>query len=489
MDVYTQAISEFCNNIDNIVFLLDKNLNISYVNPAAESFFDQKNEKFTSQPFLQIIKTLVNETPFTKATFEATRLPQSFKSIINNKGSNPFHIHWHVSIIHSETTPTLYTILGNIISADKHNLGSNLKSLANFMPGDLYWKNKAGEYLGCNQTVLDKLKVKSISSIIGKTDEDLWPETAKAIRENDLIVMESKKPFTTEETIQIPDQPEMIFATIKAPLLDKNNQVIGIIGNSLDITAQKNAEKNLKHAKELAERNNQLKTEFIHNTQHDIRTPLSGIYGCSEILMSEEQDPEKKSLLQHIQQATQCVLDYCSDIVEFSKMDSGTIPICIKPIDYQTLLNKVITLEKPALTVKNLDFSLHYDIEEEAIITSDSFRLERILINLISNAIKFTFEGSITLHTWIEKKTLCICIKDTGIGIPKNQQDIIFDIFVRLTESDSSPFDGQGLGLSLVKRFVSDLSGKIDVDSEEAKGSTFIISLPMSDVTEAATAA
>lgn len=121
---------------------------------------------------------------------------------------------------------------------------------------------------------------------------------------------------------------------------------------------------------------------------------------------------------------------------------------------------------------------------DEAAITTDGFRLERILINLISNAIKFTLEGSITLRTWLENNTLCLCVKDTGIGIPKNQQDIIFDIFVRLTISDSSPFEGQGLGLNLVKRFVDDLSGKISVESEENEGSAFTIRLPMAEIAQ-----
>ena len=464
MDVYAQAISEFCKNIDHLVFLLDETFTIIYINPAVETFFDIKTKNTVKQPFLKEIKLLLKHSLFTETVFQIGNLPNHFKSLAYNHTDNPFYIHWHISLISQKPSSTLYTVLGNITFADKDNLANNLVNLANLMPGDLYWKNQEGAYLGCSQALLDKLNFTSVSDVIGKTDADLWPETAKSIRENDLAVMESKKIAITEETIQIPHQPAMTFISVKAPLLNKNNGLIGVIGNSLEITAQK---------KELEERNNQLKNQFIHNTQHDIRTPLSGIYGCSEILMLDEKDPRKKELLRHIQEATQCVLDYCEDIITFSKMDSGTVPLHIRAIDYIALLNKVITLEKPALKMQNLDFSLQYDIDANEIITSDSFRLERILINLISNAIKFTPQGSITVHTWT--------VKDTGIGIPKNQQDIIFDIFVRLTESDSSLFKGQGLGLSLVKKFVNDLSGEIKVDSEEGKGSTFILQLPMDE--------
>ena len=482
MEVCAQDIRAFSNNIDGLVFLLDKNLKIFHINPPVENFFDIENKQVVARSFLEEAERLLGPLPFKEAAFHTHTFPDHFTSVTPNHAGTTFQIQWSISRITLSPNATLYAILGNVASTNKYNLASNLLNLANLTPGDLYWKNKKGEYLGCNDAVLAKLNFTSVSDIIGKTDADLWPDNAQTLRENDLAVMEGKGISITEETIQIPGQPEMIFTSVKAPLLDKNNQLIGVIGNSLEITAQKKAEEQLKHAKELAERNSQLKTEFIHNTQHDIRTPLSGIYGCSELLMLDEKDPKKREVLQHIQAATRCVIDYCASILEFSKLESGKLPVRVEPLDYLAFLEKVITLERPALHAKNLAFSLHYDIEEGTVVATDSFRLERILINLISNAIKFTPEGSITLHTWLEDHTLCLCIKDTGIGIPQKQQTIIFDIFVRLTISDSSPFEGQGLGLSLVKQFVDDLSGSITVESEENKGSAFTVRLPMSEV-------
>lgn len=479
MNPYYEIVSTFCDHLKELLFLVDENLTVFYVNPAIENFFSIPRSEIENQDFIAITQRLFKKSPFSPDLFNSLITKHDFLSIAHNAEKEAFYIHWHFSTLHLQPYPKIYNIVGNLVSFKNQNLHSNLLNLANFMPGDLYWKNKEGYYLGCNQAMLEKLNLSSVTEIVGKKDEDLWPDTADSLRKNDLKVMENKRISSLEEIVQIPNQPEMIFTTVKAPLFNKNNQVIGIIGNSLDITKQKAIQKQLESAKKLAEINNKLKTEFIHNTQHDIRTPLSGIYSCSQLLMLSEEDPERKNLLQQIQNAVQCVMDYCQSIVEFSKLESDHIPILLKSFNYPDLLKKVIDLEKPALYAKKLAYTLDYNIPPNTPIITDSFRLERILVNLISNAIKFTHHGSIDISTWLKDDELYICIKDTGIGVPKNKQAIIFNTFVRLSESDLSPFKGQGLGLSLVKQFTEDLSGKITIDSEVNKGSAFTVCIPL----------
>ena len=345
-----------------------------------------------------------------------------------------------------------------------------LKDLLDKITVHYWWKDKDGKYLGCNKNVISLLGLKSQDEILGKTDHEMvWHEDADKLVYNDQVVMNSAKPCTQEERVIIGNKKALFFLVSKAPYRDQNGNIIGTIGASMDITALKETE--------------QLKTEFIRNMEHDIRTPLSGILGLSTHLWEKETVPEKKELLGMLVQASQELLDYSNQILDFSKIDSEVSQVIDKKFDIFNLIKKVISVEKPIATFKKLKLIFNNDPKIPRIIIGDSYRIYRILINLISNAIKFTTEGSVELRTQLvqdKQRQILIrfIVKDTGIGISREKQDFIFERFSRLSPSNKGLYKGIGLGLRVVKQFMEDMNGEIDLMTREGKGTEFICTIP-----------
>lgn len=348
------------------------------------------------------------------------------------------------------------------------------------LPGHVYWKNKEGIYLGCNHGQAITLGFKSAEEVIGKTDFDLlWgQEFARTYRKNDLRIMETGESEVVEETALIHGK-KTIYLSQKVPLTDLNNEVIGILGISLDITRQKEIEQKIIAAKEEAESANILKSEFIHNMEHDIRTPFSGILGLAKILDTNESNIEKKQIISDIYYCAEELLNYCCSILDFSRIESGVLPILHKKFDLNGLINGIVHIEVPAAKMKNLEFIIDKDTALPQFIIGDEYRLKRILINLLSNAIKFTNQGFVRLAVKIFKKTnnqiiLRFVVEDSGIGIPSYKIDSLYEKFTRINPSNLGLYKGQGLGLRIVKQFVDEMEGEIETKTILEKGSNFI---------------
>lgn len=367
-------------------------------------------------------------------------------------------------------------LLRPIFTEPQNNVLNYLDNIINAIPGSVYCKDKDGVYLLCNNAVLEKGDLKSKSNIIGKTDFDVWPQHAEVLRQHDKEVVEFGKTLNLEEKVTLPDGKNMYFASIKMPLRDQSGNIVGVVGNSLDITE-------LKEAKEKAEQANIIKTEFIHNMEHDIRTPFSGIYALALLMHEEETDPQKKEYLGEIAQAGKELLDFCNTILDFTKIEMGTLPILHKKFNLPELLEKVIAMERPAVRYKNLFMNIERDPNLPMWVIGDEHRLLRILINLLSNSIKFTKVGHISLSVNVirsddKRVFLQFNVEDTGSGIPEEKQTFIYEKFSRLTPTNKNRYSGIGLGLITVKQFVHELGGEIEVKSEINKGTLFSILLP-----------
>jgi signal transduction histidine kinase len=243
-------------------------------------------------------------------------------------------------------------------------------------------------------------------------------------------------------------------------------------------------EKELNLAKEKAELANQTKTEFIRNLEHDIRTPLSGIKSVTKYLETIETDPKKKEFLSDIEIATNELLNYLDNIVEFSQINTGTAPLILKEFDLEQVLKGIINIELAAAKDKRLDLMLNYEEHMPKKVIGDRFRLHRMLLNLLNNAIKFTDHGFVKINVNVAKcmpnneVILRIAVEDTGIGIAKKNYEIIYDKFTRCDPSNKGIYKGTGLGLWIVKQFIQDLRGEIHLESELGKGSVFTCLLP-----------
>lgn len=376
---------------------------------------------------------------------------------------------------------------------DVFNALNNTTELALFnivanMPGHVYWKDVNGVYLGCNDRQAKSLGFESADSVIGKTDFDLpWAAgVAKKFRANDLDVMQTGQPRAVEEPSQMEGR-EVIVLSQKAPLKDRHGHVLGVLGISFDITERKKMEKELRIAKEKAEVASLAKTEFIANMGHDIRTPLTGIIGFSRFLEDEIQDPEEKDCAKQIYQSGEQLLGLLDGVLDLITADSTNEEhVEHQPFDVQRVIQDVLELERPAVKANHLDIKMHYDPNIPKYLVGDRMKLHRILLNLTGNAIKFTNEGYIELGAQLlehnnEMATLEFSVKDTGIGIPKELQEKVFERFFKVSPSYKGIYSGNGIGLHIAQKYVDLLHGKIRLTSEVGVGTTFsfVLSLPI----------
>ncbi|MEG1635289.1 MAG: ATP-binding protein, partial [Rikenellaceae bacterium] len=258
---------------------------------------------------------------------------------------------------------------------------------------------------------------------------------------------------------------------------DENGDVCTIIGSSLDTTKRKNMEQDLMAAKEKAEESNRLKSAFLANMSHEIRTPLNAIVGFSGILASTNDIKEKKEYVDIIENNNTLLLQLISDILDLSKIEAGTLEFVFSDVDLNSLFTEIECTSR--LRLKNDMVSLYFgDRLDECVIHTEKNRLLQVITNFVSNAIKFTEEGSITLGYKLRNDYLYFYVKDTGCGIPADQIKYIFGRFVKL----NSFAQGTGLGLSICETIIDRLGGKIGVESKVGKGSTFWFTLPYAPV-------
>jgi signal transduction histidine kinase len=300
---------------------------------------------------------------------------------------------------------------------------------------------------------------------------------------NDKEVMRLGKARRGEEQITSKTGKVFTFMVIKVPLRDEDGNIIGTVGNSIDITNQKKAEKDLIKAKEQAEEANLSKANFLATVSHELRTPLNGILGISDILSRETLSPSQKELIKDIQTSGKNLLELVNDILDFSKLEIGKMVLEVKPFNPKKLVQDIIANIMHQIANKEIKILAKYDAEVPDEVLGDQLRTMQILVNLIGNSIKFTEKGHIKIKVVLTSKTnnravIDFVIQDTGIGIPKNKLNKIFDRFMQVEAKYNRRFGGVGLGLSICKQLVEMMEGDISVRSKLNRGSEFKVTIP-----------
>ena len=374
---------------------------------------------------------------------------------------------------------------------DKHNNSERLiELLFNSMPFSyVFWKNTKGIYKGTSSNQL-KLFGLNRDEVIGKTIFEILEDydSAKAIDDIDNKVMQNGIPQELEESITMANGEVKVFLSQKQPIRDDQGIIIGMIGFSLDITERKKLENELKIAKEKAEAASQAKSEFLANMSHDIRTPLSGMIGLSGILEDEVSEIKQKEHAHMLNISGEQLLSLLNSVLDI--VASGTIQdkkLNLVEFDLEEMLHNIFELELPAIQVKSITIKLEMDDNIPKVIESDKSKVYRILLNLVSNAIKFTTEGSVTLKASLLEQErssplLRFDVTDTGIGIAEEDKDKIFETFFRASPSYEGKYEGHGVGLSIVKKYIEALQGTIEVQSKRNKGTTISVTIPFRPV-------
>jgi len=346
------------------------------------------------------------------------------------------------------------------------------------MPNNVYWLDKDCVLMGGNDNIAHMFGLNNHSELAGLTYAEMarlanWNEgQADSFRQVELEVMHTGiGKYNTHEPPVIINGEKRYYISTKIPLYNIKNEVIGVVGTSVDITE-------LKKAKEQAEAANQLKTEFIQNMQHDIRTPISGIWSLMQDMASARDLNTFRNTMPFAEKAADQLLELCNEVLDFESVGYGNKPLYTHKFSLIDLAHGVINLNSVAAIVHHTTLALDIEPQVPDIIKGDDYRLRKILINLVGNAVKFTERGEVTLSIRCLEQanrqvSLRFAVTDNGIGIPPDQIDTIFEKFTRLNPSNTGKFKGSGLGLHIVKQFTEEMKADLDVTSAPGHGSTF----------------
>ncbi len=273
-------------------------------------------------------------------------------------------------------------------------------------------------------------------------------------------------------------------------IFNKGGKAIRMVGANIDVTYMKEYQEKLKTEKQMAEKANLAKSDFLAHMSHEIRTPLTAISGISEIFLKDKNNLNDKQaqLARTLHSSTSTLKDLVNDILDFSKIESGELDMNEENFELEALFHQVISIMSVNARSKGLEFSFDYAPVKDKNFYGDKMRLRQILINLIGNAIKFTEKGAVTVKAYAEKsdgkEILRIDVKDTGIGIAQENFDVVFERFKQGDSSVSRKYGGTGLGLSISHNLATLMQGHISLQSELGKGSAFILRLPFREVSD-----
>jgi len=313
--------------------------------------------------------------------------------------------------------------------------------------------------------------------------ERLHPDDTEKVSESIFESARTLQQFHCEYRVVLPRQGIRWCYSNATPERMEDNSTIWY-GVSYDITDRKNIEQELLKAKEKAEESDRLKSAFLNNISHEIRTPLNGILGFSELLLDIKNSTEERvSYVKIIKKSGNDLIHILNNIVDLSRLKSGSTKINCHPFEVSSLLSELQNEFALETEAKGLKFNLIFKIDsKDNIVSSDKSKIYKILYYIVENAIKFTFSGAIDLGCFREMGYLVFFIRDTGIGIPANEYEKIFEYFRQLEETETKNFGGTGIGLSLAKALTELLGGRIWVESELGKGSCFYVKIPLSEI-------
>ena len=381
-------------------------------------------------------------------------------------------------------------ILEELVRARTSELNTErmlLRTMMDAIPDLFYFKDVQGVFKACNRAFLSCFGLESEQVVLGRTNREIFSdqlENVAVFDQGDQSVLQSEGSLLLEYGITMPGNAKVDFETIKTLMRDEAGQVVGIVGISRDITARKRMENQLRESQREAETASKAKSDFLANMSHEIRTPLNGIIGMNYLARQASPAPNILGYLEKMDRSAQNLLGIINDILDFSKIEAGKVTLEYLPFSPRSLVNALCEMFEPAVTRAGIELVLDAPDELPATCLGDALRLNQVLMNLMSNAVKFTSKGQVTLGVQVTRRqedriVLDIRVQDTGIGMNQAECDKLFSAFSQADTSITRRYGGTGLGLSISKGLLELMGGFISVQSWPGKGSVFKVTLPL----------
>jgi PAS domain S-box-containing protein len=375
---------------------------------------------------------------------------------------------------------------------------STLSAILDGTPDLIFGMDLSSRFTECNRSLEKYLNVRK-SDILGKDLGILGGpvDLAAQFNERDNIVFNEKRVLISEEVIPSGDGTMFLFETIKSPLIQEDGKVTGLVGMARDITRRKAAEDEAKRASAEAmrayaeaENASETKSHFIANMSHEMRTPMNVIVGLTDLMLEEEEVRDNiRDTFKKINIAGNTLMGLINDVLDISKVEAGKLDLMPVQYDVASLLNDIITLNTIRIEEKPIKFILDINEDLPQSLFGDDLRVKQVLNNLLSNAFKYTKEGSVTLgvschpadsaSVWVS-----FYIRDTGIGIRGKDMTKLFTDYNQVDTQANRTIEGTGLGLSITKKFIELMDGKITVESDYGKGTAFYATIRQGFVTD-----
>lgn len=355
-----------------------------------------------------------------------------------------------------------------------------LRVLMDNVPDYIYFKDRDSRIIRVNEATAKAFGFDDPAKVVGKGDWDFFTEehAQEAYADEQEIIRTGHAILAKEERETWPDGRVTWSSTTKMPLRDSNGNIVGTFGVSRNITERRQFGEELRKAKEAAESASRAKSEFLANMSHEIRTPMNGIMGMTELALDTPLSSEQREYLTMVKSSADSLLTLINDILDFSKIEAGRLSLDLAEFDLQDLLSNTLRQLSVRGSQKGLEVAWRCGPGVPERMVGDAGRVRQVLVNLVGNAIKFTEQGEVVVSVGLESSqaenlVLHFKIRDTGIGIPPEKRQGIFDAFTQVDSSTTRKYGGTGLGLAIASHLVELMGGKIWLESELGKGSTF----------------